>query len=69
MNNFFQAASTFIVACIAFAAFFGLPIMWIWNNCLVGSIDGLHEISFLKALGLVIFVELLKYDPQQSNKE
>jgi hypothetical protein len=66
MENFFKAAAAFIVACIAFAAFFGLPIMWLWNNCLVGAVDGIHEISFTRALGIIIMVELFRYKPQQN---
>ncbi|VDM07210.1 unnamed protein product [Wuchereria bancrofti] len=35
------------------------PVMWLWNGCLVGTIDGVHEITFFKALGLAVLCALL----------
>lgn len=69
MENFLKAIAVFIVACFAFALFFGLPIMWLWNHCLVGAIDGVHEIGFLQALGIIVLVALLTYKPQEINNE
>ena len=65
MNNFLQALAVFIVACFAFALFFGLPVMWLWNHSLVGVIDGIHPISFTQALGIIVLIGLLTYKPSQ----
>lgn len=65
MNNFLQALAVFIVACFAFALFFGLPVMWLWNHSLVGAVDGVHPISFTQALGIIILIGLLTYRPSQ----
>lgn len=28
------------------------PTMWLWNNCLVGAIDGINPIGFWQAMGI-----------------
>tara|TARA_R110000868_G_scaffold268036_4_gene527288 strand:+ start:1588 stop:1800 length:213 start_codon:yes stop_codon:yes gene_type:complete len=66
MKNFLVPATVFVAACLAFALFFGLPIMWLWNHCLVGAIDGVHEIGFLQALGITVLVALLTYKPGET---
>jgi len=66
MNHFFQALAVFIVACIVFALFFGLPVMWLWNHCLVGAVDGINPISFPQALGITVLIGLITYKPQQN---
>jgi len=33
---------------------FALFVKLLWNGCLVGAIDGVHEITFLQAWGLNI---------------
>ena len=30
------------------------PIQWLWNNCLVGAIEGVNPIGFWQALGINI---------------
>jgi hypothetical protein len=38
---------------IAIGAFlFAWPAQWLWNNALVGAVDGVHPIGFWQALGL-----------------
>lgn len=68
MENFLKVAVVFVVACLTFALFFGLPVMWLWNTCLVGAVDGVHPISFTRALGIVILVALLTFKADM-NKE
>jgi hypothetical protein len=71
MNDFFQALAMFILACFAFALFFGLPVMWLWNYSLVGVIDGVHPINFPQALGITVLIGLLTYKPthKHSNED
>ncbi len=45
----------FIVIVCLLCAF---PIKWLWNGCLVGTIDGIHEINAWKALGIGILCGL-----------
>ena len=35
------------------------PTQWLWNNALVGAIDGVKEIGFWQALGVNILCNLL----------
>lgn len=47
-----------------------LPVMWLWNGCLVGAITGVNEITWLQAWGiLVLFGLLFKSNVSTSNKE
>jgi len=49
----------FIVLSITFGALFALPVMWLWNGCLVGAIDGVQEVTYLQAWGLYILSHIL----------
>ena len=42
------------------------PIMTLWNGCLIGAIDGIHEITWLQAWGISVLFGLL-FKPQFSN--
>jgi hypothetical protein len=35
------------------------PIKWIWNECLVGAVDGIHPITALQALGISVLCGIL----------
>lgn len=49
-----------VVAMIVFIGLlFSLPVMWLWNGCLVGAISGVSEISWLQAWGIMILCGLL----------
>jgi len=28
------------------------PTMWLWNNALIGAVDGVHPITFWQAMGI-----------------
>ncbi len=43
------------------------PVKWLWNGCLVGAVDGIHEISALRALGLAVLCGLLFRSVPSSN--
>lgn len=66
MNNILTTIATLALACLWYAVCFGWPIMWLWNNCLIGAIDGIHEIGFKQALGIAILVALLTHKPDAS---
>ena len=35
------------------------PIQFLWNNCLVGAVNGVNEIGFWQALGINILTSVL----------
>lgn len=73
------AIGTLISAALLFSALC-YPFMLLWNNCLVGTIDGVHEITFVKTLGVValfgllmfgaiVLFSLFTYDPDKKSEE
>lgn len=36
-----------------------IPVWWLWNNCLVGAVNGINEIGILQSLGLNILFGIL----------
>jgi hypothetical protein len=40
-------------------ALFSLPVYFLWNGCLVGAVDGVHEVSWMQAFGLTILFSFL----------
>ena len=38
---------------------FSLPVMLLWNGCLVGAIAGVSEISWLQAWGIMVLFGIL----------
>ena len=41
------------------AALLAWPTQWLWNNALVGAIDGVKVIGFWQALGVNVLCNLL----------
>jgi hypothetical protein len=41
------------------------PTQWLWNNALVGAVDGIKSIGFWQALGINILCNLL-FKPNSS---
>jgi len=52
-----------IVGIVAFVVLLGLlfslPVMLLWNGCLVGAVAGVNEISWLQAWGIMVLFGLL----------
>ena len=38
---------------------FSLPVMLLWNYCLVGAVVGINEISWLQAWGIMVLFGIL----------
>jgi hypothetical protein len=55
-------AGMLILGVIIFGAIvglvFSLPVMLLWNGCLVPAITGVNEITWLQAWGLMILVNI-----------
>ena len=49
----------FIAVFILLSFILAWPVMALWNGCLVGAVDGVHQITWLQALGISILCSLL----------
>lgn len=47
------------IAIVVVGLLFSLPIMWLWNACLVAAIPGVKEIGWLQAWGINILCGML----------
>jgi hypothetical protein len=45
---FVSAIALLFVACVLLA----WPVQWLWNNSLIGAVDGINPITFWQALGI-----------------
>ena len=68
----FIAAIMLALGGIALLAVVGLllslPVMWLWNGCLVAAIPGIKEIGWLQAWGILILCNFL-FKPTVSSKD
>lgn len=55
-----------IIASILLGILFAWPIQWLWNNALVGSVNGINPITFWEAYGIFLLINLIK--PSHSGK-
>ena len=44
------------------------PTQWLWNNALIGAIDGLNPIGFWQALGINVLCGILFRNSTSSSK-
>ena len=48
------------IAAVVFLSFvLSWPVMWLWNNALVGAITGVNEVSWLQAWGISVLCGIL----------
>jgi hypothetical protein len=48
------------IATIVFLSFvLSWPVMWLWNNALVGAINGINEVSWVQAWGISVLSGIL----------
>jgi len=59
MNNTLVAVVGAISLVLLFSFLLCLPVMWLWNSCLVGAIDGVHEVSWFQAWGITLLCGFL----------
>lgn len=48
-----------IAGIVVLGLILSLPVMWLWNACLVAAIPGIKEIGWLQAWGILILCGLL----------
>ena len=46
-----------------------LPAMWLWNNALVGAVNGVNEVSWLQAWGISILCNFLFKNSVSTKKQ
>ena len=62
MEKLFDVIGAFIVLAviiIVYGLLFSLPVMLLWNYCLVGAVAGISQIGWLQAWGIMILCGLL----------
>jgi hypothetical protein len=64
LGVFFAAIGMIIVIAIVMA----WPTQWLWNNALIGAIDGLNLIGFWQALGINVLCGILFRNSTTSSK-
>jgi hypothetical protein len=47
-----EKIGTVIGLLVIVAVVLAWPVQLLWNGCLIGAVDGVHEIGFLQAMGL-----------------
>ena len=54
---------TMVLTAIGFGVIVSLllswPVMWLWNNALVGAVTGVNEVSWLQSWGIMLLVGIL----------
>ena len=58
-----------IVAIVVLGLILSLPVMWLWNACLVAAIPGIKEIGWLQAWGILILCGLLFKNSSSSSSD
>jgi hypothetical protein len=53
------AAVVAVMVLVMFSFLLSLPVMLLWNGCLITAVDGVHEITWLQAWGISLLFGLL----------
>lgn len=72
MSDFFEALIMFVgvIGVLLFVSFLlSWPVMWLWNNALVGAIVGVNEVGWVQAWGILILSSFLFKSTSTSKKE
>ena len=64
LGIFFTAIGMLIVIAVLTA----WPTQWLWNNALVGAMDGFNPIGFWQALGINILCSILFRNSTSNSK-
>ena len=61
-SDMFYTVVGLLVFIVLFGLLMSLPVMWLWNGCLVPAVSGVHEIGWLQAWGISLLCSLLFKD-------
>ena len=62
MNSILTAIGALVaivVFIVAFGLLMSLPVMWLWNACLVPAVSGVKEMGWLQSWGMLVLCGLL----------
>lgn len=59
VENFLVAVGTALGLLAVTAVLLAWPTQWLWNNALVGAVDGINPIGFWQALGITFLCNVL----------
>jgi hypothetical protein len=59
MSNIITTIVGIIGLVLAVSFLLSWPVMMLWNGCLVGAVDGVHEVSWLQAWGISVLCGFL----------
>lgn len=59
MSNKVTKIVVLVIISTIFQLFLAWPLMVFWNNALVPAIDGVHEIGWIQAWFIMMFVQVL----------
>ena len=68
MDKVFAVIGAGILLMVVLGLLLSLPVMWLWNGCLVPAVSGLNEIGWLQAWGILVLSGLL-FKTQASTKD
>ena len=54
-----EKIGTVIGLLVLVAVLLAWPVQLLWNGCLIGAVDGVHQIGFWQAMGLNILFGIL----------
>jgi len=69
MEKVIVAVVGVITLVVALSFLLSWPIMWLWNNALVGAVDGVHTVSWMQAWGISILFGFLFKTHTSSKKD
>lgn len=59
MSNIIMTVAGAIGLLLFISFLLSWPVFMLWNGCLVGAIDGVHEVSWLQAWGISVLCGFL----------
>lgn len=59
MNETFKSLVGNIIILLLVASVLALPVLFLWNTCLVPAVDGINHIGFLQSIGLSLLTSML----------
>jgi hypothetical protein len=59
ISGYIGKAILVLVGVALIAIVMAIPVWWLWNNFLVGAVDGVNQIGLLQSLGLNILFGML----------
>jgi hypothetical protein len=66
-SEVFIAIGGLLVFIVFWGLLMSLPVMWLWNGCLVPAVSGVHEIGWLQAWGISLLCAFLFKDSKSND--